>query len=444
MIGENAEAMERLGTEERELNSANAAMADGQAAAAQKRALAEEALKESERVLAELTQNHATIAARRRQAEKALADALARTGRVTAERANVTAELDATGALDLATATAAARAAVEEAERERDVRDGAIPGVEQALTSARSHAAAIRERQTETERAHDRIETEAATLAAILATDNDGRTPVVDSVSVDDGYETALGAAFGDDLDAPVDTDALAHWHDLAVQDAQTLPDGILPLSQFVRTPAVLQRRLAQTGLVAREDGTRLQATLKPGQRLVSREGDLWRWDGYVAAADAPRSAAQRLERRNRLTALTAELAVAKAGVADVRAEREAAENAVRAAIDAERAAREAQRIARKLVDDRRQALTSAEREEGRIATKRASLEERLSRLAADIVESETASEAARSEVAATGELDAISEQLTAQRQRVDGDRAGPAGDGPRGPGPAPGRLRQQ
>ena len=50
----------------------------------------------------------------------------------------------------------------------------------------------------------------------------------------------------------------------------------------------VLQRRIDQVGLVDPADGPRLQAALRPGQRLVSREGDLWRWDGFTARAEAP------------------------------------------------------------------------------------------------------------------------------------------------------------
>ncbi len=73
--------------------------------------------------------------------------------------------------------------------------------------------------------------------------------------------------------------------------------------------PAVLARRLAQIGLVGREDGAALQAALGPGQRLVSREGDLWRWDGFRAAAeDAPSAAALRLQQLNRLTRLKRDL----------------------------------------------------------------------------------------------------------------------------------------
>ena len=35
-----------------------------------------------------------------------------------------------------------------------------------------------------------------------------------------------------------------------------------------------------------RADGRASRRMLKPGQRLVSREGDLWRWDGFAAAAE--------------------------------------------------------------------------------------------------------------------------------------------------------------
>jgi len=74
-----------------------------------------------------------------------------------------------------------------------------------------------------------------------------------------------------------------------------------------------LARRLAQVGIVERERGKALQQSLKPGQRLVSREGDLWRWDGYTAAAEAPTTAAQRLAQRNRLTELEVEAKTAPA-----------------------------------------------------------------------------------------------------------------------------------
>ena len=73
--------------------------------------------------------------------------------------------------------------------------------------------------------------------------------------------------------------------------------------------PAELTRRLSQIGLVEASEGAKLQAALKPGQRLVSKAGDLWRWDGYrQSAEDAPSSAALRLKQMNRLKELQASL----------------------------------------------------------------------------------------------------------------------------------------
>jgi chromosome segregation protein len=80
-------------------------------------------------------------------------------------------------------------------------------------------------------------------------------------------------------------------------------------LSAHVKAPGVLARRLGQIGLVDRAQGAALQAALRPGQRLVSREGDLWRWDGFRAGAeDAPSAAALRLQQLNRLVQLKRDL----------------------------------------------------------------------------------------------------------------------------------------
>ena len=124
-------------------------------------------------------------------------------------------------------------------------------------------------------------------------------------------YEKALGAALSDDLRAPeVDAAARSGWTGLQDYDVpQPLPDGVDPLAAHVSAPQVLTRRLGQIGLVARGEGAALQAQLQPGQRLVSRDGDLWRWDGFRAGAeDAPSAAALRLQQLNRLVQLKRDL----------------------------------------------------------------------------------------------------------------------------------------
>ena len=161
--------------------------------------------------------------------------------------------------------------------------------------------------------------------------------PVVDAISVARGYEAALGAALGDDLDASTDDSAPAHWSLLQPSaEDPALPAGVEALATRVSAPPALARRLAQIGVVTREEGKRLSALLKAGQRLVSAQGDLWRWDGFVAAAEAPTPAARRLVEKNRLGDLEREAEAARQALEGVRAEAGRAAQALRAAEGAE------------------------------------------------------------------------------------------------------------
>ena len=57
------------------------------------------------------------------------------------------------------------------------------------------------------------LETEAKTLSKMLSLETRSLwPPVIDHISVEKGYEKALGAALGDDLDAPVDPSSPMHW----------------------------------------------------------------------------------------------------------------------------------------------------------------------------------------------------------------------------------------
>src|SRR5690606_18278614 len=96
-----------------------------------------------------------------------------------------------------------------------------------------------------------------------------------------------------------------------------------------------------QIGLVDAVDGPALMRALKPGQRLVTLDGAMWRWDGFVAAADAPSAAAQRLAQRNRLAELEEEIARARGERNAWRRDVGALEAALEAARQAERARRE-------------------------------------------------------------------------------------------------------
>ncbi len=188
--------------------------------------------------------------------------------------------------------------------------------------------------------------------------------PIVDRLRVAPGYEAALGAALGDDLEAPAAEEASVHWRQLAVgRHDGALPSGVEPLAAYVEAPPELDRRLAQTGIVAsRAEGHRLQPGLRPGQRLVTREGCLWRWDGFTAAAEGATPAAQRLAERNRLSSIKAHEALARA-TADAagEAEREAAD-ALTFAQSEEQRLRKLWREAQGMLAKTRESLTAIER----------------------------------------------------------------------------------
>ena len=169
---------------------------------------------------------------------------------------------------------------------------------------ARAEEARLRALSSSAKLSRHEIETELATLIKLLAPAHDW-APIVEQVKVESGYEPALGAALGDDLDAAGEDTAPAHWRKVAGGTGDpALPEGATPLSQFVQAPEALARRLAQIGVVDAAQGREMQAALKPGQRLVSKDGDLWRWDGYSVRAGTESAAGARLVERSRLEAL--------------------------------------------------------------------------------------------------------------------------------------------
>jgi len=184
-----------------------------------------------------------------------------------------------------------------------------------AAESARSEAHAVEVaardvlQKAEGELARSRAEADA--LKDLLSVNEDDLwPPLIDSISVDAGFEAALGAALGDDLAVSSDDRAPAHWHDLPpLESAPTLPTGAAPLSQHVKAPGALNRRMAQIGVVDDQaSGDRLRGSLQPGQRLVTLDGALWRWDGYTVRSGAATTATTRLNQRNRLKVLQDEV----------------------------------------------------------------------------------------------------------------------------------------
>jgi chromosome segregation protein len=378
-----AAALERLDAEEQALK------ADAQASAAQLSGVndrvvqADAALAASEKSFAELTGALADLTARRNQLQAALLDHEQRAARLQAELINIDAGLEATGSGEpdlaaLGAALAGAQTALAEAENASRAAETAHGRARDDIDTARAPLAAA-------ERRVQRLETEAKTIGKLLAVENKNLwPPVMDALNVAEGYEKALGAALGDDLDAPVDPSAPLRWAGAAVDPSDpALPDGVKALSDFVQAPPELARRLAQVGVVERADGPGLAATLKPGQRLVTREGDFWRWDGFAAAAHAPTGAARRLAERGRLAAIEGELAAARSEMETKLRALEAAEATRAAAAAAEIKNRARWREAQQATDAAREQHAAAEREISRNAARISALKEARQRTGA-------------------------------------------------------------
>jgi len=353
--------------------------------------------------------------ARKHDAEARLVRAETQLTAAQAERAALgpleTPEIEAaTSALETAlTDLAAARAAVEAAEAERGDRA-------RAEAEARTAARAAEDRL-------GRLQTEARGLAQLLVHGKREHAPALDSVQSDKGYEAALAAALGDDLDAALDARAAAYWAGAAVP-APAWPAGIAPLTDHVSAPDQLKARLALCGVAAASEIEKLARSLPVGARLVSREGDLWRWDGFVQRAEAPRPAAVRLAQRSRLSELEAEIDAGKPAL-------EAAQAAQKAATEAFRVAEEAVKTARALPFPLDKAVTAARdrveslgRDQARKETRALALDETAARLTTEVEAAQVALAETQGTEAPSETLDGLRAELATARTAADTARS--------------------
>ena len=382
------------------------------------------AMREAEAAATRATEDAAQLAAESESVRRRLADAQARANRADARLAEIETELERQKAalvpLAQLAAVEAERAAAEaallaarEAVAEAEARRVAT---ETALAAARAEASA---RETEAAR----TATEYDALAALLA-QKFGResSPVLDSLKVPAGLETALGAALREELSASAEPAAPRHWRLLPPLGHSAAP--LQSLADLVTGPQALGRALSHILLLPEgADGDILQRDLNPGQILVSREGAVWRWDGYTVRAGLHSEAAVRLAQRNRLTALEGERERTQTAVEDARRAKAAAETAEREARAAEQAAREARRQGEQRFDRIRNEALRLSAEAERAATKANAAQTQRDQLAAEAMEAAAALEQSRADIVSLPDLAAARAGVEAARQRLDAAR---------------------
>lgn len=335
-------------------------------------------LRDAEIALAQARAEQASEAADRRIAQAAFEAAKARAVKAEAERAAVHDMLAALGD------EAPLNAALQETRKSLEKAKQDIVSKEQYLEDVSGKrgylAAAVGTSETALAELRSILatqESEAMALGRALASiSSDNRA--LDSVRAAPGFERALAAALGDELEAPIGAGAARGWHGAVRQPSDpALPAQLESLAYHVTAPPELARTLAQIAIADHDDGTVLAA----GQRLVTRDGKLRRWDGFVSEGEGA-TAAERLVRQNRLADLEAGLPQHRVAVATAEAAHDAARqdlHRINEAIETGRKALadadSARRMAEREVDQAESVLTRRNAQAEQLASRQANAE---------------------------------------------------------------------
>ncbi|PWE31871.1 chromosome segregation protein SMC [Pararhodobacter marinus] len=420
------ETIERLQWEEEQLARASEGYDEKLAEAVEAAREASDVLADIEAHLTEATEDVARLSARHQSLTRQAAEA------------NAEGDKAAAGAQRAADEAAQAEANLEAAEAEQDATREALDAAqdmldaaEEALAEAEAARAEAQAAEVEARAARAGAEGEVSALSAELTAlqrlidrDRDQAGGILDQLRVAPGYEHALGAALGDDLRA-APAEAGSGWRTLpGYDDTAPLPAGVEPLAAWVTAPAELTRRLSQIGLADAARAEALHAELRPGQRLVTTDGDLWRWDGLMQRGeDAPSAAAIRLTQRNRLDALRAELDEAEERQDTARETHEALQSALTQRTEADRMARDARRAAEQRLTEATRAQSRAEAAASLAQSKRESAGLTLDRMQAEAEDAQSRRAEAEEALAELDDIDAARGALETIRTRVEAAR---------------------
>ncbi len=415
-----SDAIERLSGEQETLAhriaEAKASRPDFKARIAQ----AERAVSEAEVALAQAMARLASEQAERRVADAALAAARQRLARVTEEQRRIAVTLaDLPDPAPLAERRTAAERAQTDATRARDEADKRIAAAELAR-AALTDAVAEQQRQLAAARAtFAALESEAQALAKATQLRGSGER-VIDQIAVTPGYERALAAALGDDLEAGVGERGRIRWIGaLPGEQDPPLPVGCESLADKVTAPKALARRLVQIAVAETDAG----APLAVGQRLVTRDGRMRRWDGFVVE-EGGAATAERLIRLNRLEAIAKERPALRDAVLAAEASLTENQAALRDAGAEERTARDAASAAQNALRAAERALGEATALIERITERRADLDRRAAEIEADLAAARKEHADAEAACAALPAGDAAGAEVALRKQASEDSRS--------------------
>jgi chromosome segregation protein len=267
---------------------------------------AERRTEAAEAILAQAQADQASLDAEWRVTQAAIASARTTLDRVRAERERRRSE-------------AATLTSANDVEAEHEAAQASLLAATKRLAQAQAARDALVERRAEQAAARDKadevlaviraevlaLEREVAALARERAVQGEQGAGIaaLGSLRAEPGYERAVAAVLGPDastrLGAPEPGASGRYWTGAPARDQ--LPDSVA--AHVPVAPRELAARLAMVRFAELDDGR----ALSPGEWLVTRAGDLRRWDGLVVRGEGGRAASS-LEATNRLAVLEKEL----------------------------------------------------------------------------------------------------------------------------------------
>ena len=388
--------------------------------------LAQEELQKSEKLLQDLTTTHANQLARKGELLKNQSDCKNRVDRlenylstIKSELAQISKEATKIDAIE------EKQTNVKKSGKNLASAELKAQKCEQAVLAARDVEKTAQANFGEVDRELSAAKSESRTLRDLLTSDKENMgVPVIDLITVVPGFETALAVALGDDLNASTNEEATVYWGSpLPFKNDPRLPENIESLATKVTGSKELERRLAQVGIVSQTDGPVNYRLLKPGQRLVTKEGDLWRWDGFVMRAEAMSPAALRLEQRNRLSKLAGIIVKLEKKASELEKSLAASQKQVEVAAKNEQAARQAVIELREIDANARDLLAIDERKLDQLKFRRESQLEIQKRTESELVEAKKELEKLTGESARVVELEDAAENLEQLKREVEEKR---------------------
>ena len=123
------------------------------------------------------------------------------------------------------------------------------------------------------------ITTEIHTLKKLIEDNDIPKDSIFNLLKIKKGYENAVFSILKHELDAEL-SKSKKRWVNMEISNLESAEN---PLSQFVSFPKKILPFLSQVTYVNdNKSGYLKQKKLKTGQMVVSSDGTIWRWDGYV------------------------------------------------------------------------------------------------------------------------------------------------------------------